>query len=187
MPPFDISGLRNVSYSPSLRVDTVSLEVFKISEMLKETEKLTDDKVNSVVQLLKIKPAKVDSKELPPIDSVVFKMLAELKEQIAEINTNSASNKSVQNFNSKYYNSFKNSNFLAIPAGYTFDDFYHDIISGVNTLAKWSFKFTRDGVDEAKEIGAFTGQKGDFLTFELDGLKANIKNTQENRRQIHSI
>jgi hypothetical protein len=187
VPPFDISGLRNVSYSPSLRVDTVSVEMFKISEMLKETEKLTDDKVNSVVQLLKIRPAKVDSKELPPIDSVVFKMLAELKEQIAEINTNTASNKGLSKFNANFYNSSKNLDYLALPSGYTFDDFYHDISSGTKVLANWTFKFQRDSVIETKDIGVFIGQKGDTLIFELDGIKANIPNTLENRRKIHSI
>lgn len=86
--PFDISGLRHIVYSPDLRVDAVDKKIPEIKEMLTKTENLPDDKVNSVVQLLNIRPAKVDTKELPPLDSVVYEMFHQLQEQISKISKN---------------------------------------------------------------------------------------------------
>lgn len=58
--PFDISGFRYVPYTPDLRVDTVKTEISLIAEMLLETEMASEDDVNSVVKLLKMKPATVE-------------------------------------------------------------------------------------------------------------------------------
>lgn len=187
VPPFDISGLRNVSYSPSLRVDTVAIEVKKISEMLKETEKLSDDKVNSVVQLLQIRPAKIDSKELSQVDSVVFKMFSDLKEQISELNNTKSMTRYFTKPKPSNTTPFNNTNLIVIPTGYTFDDFYHEIKAGASPLATWSFTFPRNGKTETKEIGNFLFIEEDKLIFDIDGMRASIANTQANRKNIISI
>lgn len=83
--PFDIAGFRYVTYSPSLRVDTVKLEMSNIAEMLFETENMPEDDVNSIVKLLKIQPARVDTIELNDSESMIFSMITKLQDKIEKI------------------------------------------------------------------------------------------------------
>lgn len=80
--PFDIAGFRYVTYSPSLRVDTVKIEIESINQMLIETESMPEDDVNSIVKLLKIKPAHVETLQLNENESVIFNMMNKLQNQI---------------------------------------------------------------------------------------------------------
>jgi hypothetical protein len=80
--PFDISGFRYVPYTPSLRVDSVEREISSISEMLLETEAAPDDDVNSIVKLLKIKPAHVEPVELNSSESMLFNLITKLQDKI---------------------------------------------------------------------------------------------------------
>ena len=80
--PFDISGFRYVPYSPSLRVDSVEREISSISEMLIETEAAPEDDVNSIVKLLKIKPAHVEPVELNSSESMLFNLITKLQDKI---------------------------------------------------------------------------------------------------------
>ncbi|NYS31330.1 hypothetical protein [Pantoea sp. WMus005] len=80
--PFDISGFRYVPYTPSLRVDSVEREISSISEMLIETEAAPDDDVNSIVKLLKIKPAHVEPVELNSSESMLFNLITKLQDKI---------------------------------------------------------------------------------------------------------
>ncbi|EPX3668859.1 hypothetical protein [Citrobacter koseri] len=84
--PFDISAFRYVSYSPTLRVDTVDREIPGIISMLKETENQPADDVNSIIKLLQIQPSKVENISLNEEESVLYGMLLNLQKQIAEIN-----------------------------------------------------------------------------------------------------
>lgn len=84
-PPFDIAGFRYVGYSPSLRVDSVKIEIDLIEEMLTETSSAPDDDVNSIVKLLEIKPAHVDTVELDKNDSVIFNMFNQLQNKIENL------------------------------------------------------------------------------------------------------
>jgi len=81
-PPFDLAGFRYVPYSQSLRVDTVSVEIKLIHEMLTETESAPEDDVNSIVKLLKIQPAKIDKVNLNENDSIIFDMINKLNKKI---------------------------------------------------------------------------------------------------------
>lgn len=80
--PFDISGFRYVPYTPSLRVDSVEREISSISEMLIETEAAPEDDVNSIVKLLKIKPAHVEPVELNSSESMLFNLITKLQDKI---------------------------------------------------------------------------------------------------------
>lgn len=84
-PPFDISAFRYVSYSPSLRVDTVDREIPGIVSMLKETENQSSDDVNSIIKLLQIKPSEVKSIDLNAEESIMYTMLSNIQKQISEI------------------------------------------------------------------------------------------------------
>lgn len=56
--PFDVSGFRYTEYDQVLRIDNVQNEIISISKALKDTFESKDD-INSIVQLLKIRPAEV--------------------------------------------------------------------------------------------------------------------------------
>ena len=84
--PFDISAFRYVSYSPTLRVDTVDREIPGIVSMLKETESLPEDDVNSIIKLLQIQPTKVESIDLNKEESVIYGMLLNLQKQVSDLN-----------------------------------------------------------------------------------------------------
>ncbi len=80
--PFDISGFRYVPYTPDLRVDTVKTEISLIAEMLLETEMASEDDVNSVVKLLKMKPATVEKVDLSETETILFNIVNKFQDQI---------------------------------------------------------------------------------------------------------
>lgn len=84
-PPFDIAGFRYVPYTSTLRVDSVRSEIDMISEMLYETENAPEDDVNSIVKLLKIKPANVETVNLNESESIIFNMFNKLQAQIEKL------------------------------------------------------------------------------------------------------
>ncbi|MEQ5093923.1 hypothetical protein ABN241_06675 [Proteus terrae] len=108
--PFDITGFRYVKYSPSLRIDTVERNVNEITEMLKETEIADENEINSIVNLLKIQPAKIDSSKeikLGEGDTFLLEKLNELSRKI-DISNNK------NNYSSKYRNNIYNNSFKSI-------------------------------------------------------------------------
>ncbi|MGY2799850.1 hypothetical protein ACVWV0_004026 [Ewingella americana] len=79
---FDVQGFRYAQYDSSLRIDNVKNEITKFSAALKDTFEATGD-INSIVQLLQIEPAKIDSKtELTPSDTVLFRAISELNDKV---------------------------------------------------------------------------------------------------------
>lgn len=58
---FDIQGFRDFEYDESLRVDKVEAQVKKLAEVLTATYKEDGRDINSLVSLLGLNPAKVDS------------------------------------------------------------------------------------------------------------------------------
>ena len=185
-PPFDISGLRHVPYSPSLRVDTVANEVPKITKMLIETEKLTDDKVNSIVQLLQIKPAEVNTKELPPLDSVVYDMFSQLKEQL-----NTLSPKDNVVTSSKLNSRKKIDNFTktisSVTPGLIFEKIY-DKIDLYFFDCTWEIKNTGSDNEESIILGMFEYEDGDELVFrDKRNTIHRVYNTRSNRMNIFAL
>ncbi|MGV1174572.1 hypothetical protein [Enterobacter roggenkampii] len=187
--PFDISGLRHISYSHSLRVDTVAKEIPEIGKMLIETDKLPDNKVNSVVSLLQIKPAKVDSKELTAIDTVVFDMFNQLKNQIQDLKSQ---NNTVFGSNIKYNTTSKRrfpTKMTIIPSGECFDEFY-DQIEATTLIADWEMIEVpvTAGQEEIRiPLGRFKEEKDDVLVFEGLGRANIVSNSKINRLKIYSI
>ncbi|WP_455268755.1 hypothetical protein [Rahnella aceris] len=88
--PFDISSFRYVSYSSSLRVDTVDKEIPAITMMLKETESAPEDDFNSIVKLLKIRPAKVEPVDLSQEESVIYNILMQMQNQLTRLSSENA-------------------------------------------------------------------------------------------------
>lgn len=86
--PFDISAFRYVPYSPTLRVDTVEREKPAIVNMLKETQSLPEDDVNSIIKLLQIQPAEVKNIDLNSEQSVLYEMLMMLQKQMTDLKKN---------------------------------------------------------------------------------------------------
>ncbi|RUR96431.1 hypothetical protein [Pectobacterium polaris] len=178
--PFDISGLRHIVYSPDLRVDTVDKTVPEIKEMLIKTENLPDDKVNSIVQLLKIKPAKVDAKDLPPLDSAVYSMFHQLQEQISKISKN-------QKETSKSYFTWKgldkSVNEINLPGILIGNNF--DFIMNNYSRELFHLEYSYSG----EEIGHFNTIDDSDITFKNrnTGTISCIPNTYENRIKIIAV
>jgi hypothetical protein len=61
---FDIQGLRYIEYDESLRIDKIEDAVANIGNTLKNTSTLDENEINSLVQLLGVKPAKLPSIEI---------------------------------------------------------------------------------------------------------------------------
>ncbi len=102
--PFDVTGFRYVKYSSNLRIDTVKNNIIDISKMLKETEVADENEINSIVNLLKIQPAKIDSSKeikLGEGDTFLLEKLNELSRKI-DISNNK------KNYSSKYRNNIYN-------------------------------------------------------------------------------
>ncbi|WP_052234698.1 hypothetical protein [Pectobacterium carotovorum] len=84
---FDVQGFRYAQYDSNLRVDNVNNQVIKISEALKETLNAQND-INSVVQLLQIEPANIESKtKLTEGDTYLLNAINEIKSIIEKKNT----------------------------------------------------------------------------------------------------
>jgi len=87
---FDIQGLRAIDYDESLRIDSVQKNIKEISTTLIETYKSNENEINSLIQLLSIKPAKIsDSFELSSESSLILKAINNIQDQINEINNSS--------------------------------------------------------------------------------------------------
>lgn len=186
--PFDISGLRHVSYSHSLRVDTVAKEVPEIADMLIKTEKLPDNKVNSIVQLLQIKPAKVETKELSTIDTVVFDMFSQLKEQINNISSESSNQRLLNKSKHKVYATDLANKTLLVSSGISFNDIYDDS-DPQDFVNEWQLrkKAQNSRMYFLKKLGKFCGAENGQLSFLNDQILSYIDDTVENRKNITAI
>ena len=75
--PFDISGIRAIPYDKNLRIDNVEKCISKISAAK------TED-VNSLIQLLGIKPARItNSIELSQDSSIILKAITDLSNKLS--------------------------------------------------------------------------------------------------------
>lgn len=82
---FDVQGFRYAQYDSSLRIDNVKNEITKFASALKDTYNATGD-INSIVQLLQIEPAQIDSKtELTPSDTVLFRAINDIKKTMEKL------------------------------------------------------------------------------------------------------
>ena len=91
---FDISGLRCVDYSETLRVDDVKKNIEQIAKSLTETFKASDDEVYSLVQLLAVEgPAKLPTNiKLSEDSSVILREIQSLREDMKYLKHNTVIN-----------------------------------------------------------------------------------------------
>ncbi|QHD95994.1 hypothetical protein HND96_11220 [Proteus terrae subsp. cibarius] len=115
--PFDVSGFRYTEYDQILRIDNVQNEIISISKALKDTFESKDD-INSIVQLLKIKPADIgDVTNLNTNETFILNMLAKLDKKIDRIDRIDINN-SVIDFDKELTASNKYNNLLDLLLNY---------------------------------------------------------------------
>lgn len=83
--PFDLLGFRYQPYSPTLRIDTVSAEINRISAALTATENLQANEVNSIVKLLEIDSANIEIVQPNENQAFMLQMFNSLSAQISNI------------------------------------------------------------------------------------------------------
>jgi hypothetical protein len=87
---FDIQGLRTIDYDETLRIDSVQNNTESISKCLQETNDFKGNEINSLVQLLSIKPAKLsDNLELSNESLLILKAIEDVHKRISLIEKNS--------------------------------------------------------------------------------------------------
>lgn len=81
---FDIQGLRYIEYHEDLRIDSVQNRVVEISKGIKETYDASETEINSLIQLLSIKPAQLkDTVELSDDTSVILKAINSINDRLS--------------------------------------------------------------------------------------------------------
>jgi hypothetical protein len=81
---FDIQGLRDIEYDESLRIDRIESTVNLISQTLINTHKSSEGEVNSLIQLLGVRPAPIPAPvEISKETFIVLDALDEISKRIA--------------------------------------------------------------------------------------------------------
>lgn len=81
--PFDISGLRTLAYSETLRIDEVEKGRVDIQKALEETEKADSNDVNSLIALLAINKAEIPKQPKLSVDtSLILNAINDLKSKL---------------------------------------------------------------------------------------------------------
>ncbi|GAB5479775.1 MAG: hypothetical protein Marn2KO_32420 [Marinobacter nauticus] len=83
---FDIQGLRYTEYNQSLRVDSVNSDIDNLCQTIIDTENSDENDINSVIQLLGIKPAEISNqKEVSAETGVILSAINDLSIRISMI------------------------------------------------------------------------------------------------------
>ncbi len=99
---FDIQGLRTLDYDHNLRIDEVNKNIQQISKTLIETFQSNEDEVNSLIQLLSIKPADLPSQiSLSQESSLILEALNDLSVRLRKIEGKGKENNYIRNKNLK--------------------------------------------------------------------------------------
>ena len=182
--PFDLLGFRYVNYTPSLRVDTVKKEMLDIAEMLLKTDEAHISDANSIVSILKMKPAEIDTKNLNAEESLMFELLNRMKRlesSIKDIDFNNNISKGlaweVSDLKSKNMSSFLDTNKIKIlHSNINFNEAVRLFGENLNDVLFYY---------EDEPIGKFMGVGGgSHLKFKNGTRQTNIKNTEEERAKI---
>ena len=174
--PFDISSFRYLTYSPSLRVDSVNTEIPAISLMLKETESSSDDDLNSIVKLLQIRPATVEQIDLNEEDSVIYNLLMKMQNQISRLS--SRDSKFSPYTNSENFNINNNLIVDGTVKGVNFDS-YSKIFP--ENLHKTKFRY-RD-----TDLGVLKAMTDSELLFQNGQDSFSLDNTTSIRQTIITV
>lgn len=88
---FDIQGLRTIDYDENLRIDEVQKNINNIAKTLKETSETSEKDINSLIQLLSIKPAEISkSIEISRESQLIMDSLNDLGNRLSRIEKNSS-------------------------------------------------------------------------------------------------
>ena len=80
---FDIQGLRTIDYDENLRIDDVKNKIDIISKTLEDTYSSNESDINSLIQLLSIKPASFnESVELSQDSSLILEAISNISERL---------------------------------------------------------------------------------------------------------
>jgi hypothetical protein len=83
---FDIQGLRTIDYDDKLRVDEVENSITSIAKSLVETYESDSDDINSLIQLLAIKPAVIPSNvEISKESSLILESLYDISNRLSNL------------------------------------------------------------------------------------------------------
>lgn len=173
--PFDISGFRYVQYSPALRVDQCVQDINKIADMLNETTTASENDVNSIVKLLEIDPATVDTTKLNNEDSLIFKMIMNINDRLDKLSNNKVDK----------YSQFSKPIVKWVRTNTTLSD--NNLTLG-SALKKsdhnpFDFEYTLNG----KEIGKLHDINDEYIYFESNGIIQRISNVGNVLEEIKTI
>ncbi|ELP5042920.1 hypothetical protein ACP3PD_18605 [Enterobacter ludwigii] len=192
--PFDLLGFRYVPYNPSLRVDTVRSEIKDIAAMLLDTHNESKLDANSIVSILKMKPATIDTRTMNQEESMMFEVLTRMKRLEQMVNRSNMDLKKSTNL--KYSNKF----IANYPRP---DDEYYISPEIIESLKKNSRQNTPNfhtlmqiGSDKIFEVlfhlgdqflGFFTGTTPTgFLEFKYNDSVNHVQDTIEIQKEIAS-
>tara|TARA_R110002051_G_scaffold23603_1_gene59379 strand:- start:227 stop:1030 length:804 start_codon:yes stop_codon:yes gene_type:complete len=83
---FDIQGLRTIDYDENLRIDEVQKGINNIAKTLKETYETKEEDVNSLIQLLSLKPAEISSSiEISKESSLIMESLNDISNRLSRL------------------------------------------------------------------------------------------------------
>lgn len=173
--PFDIAGFRYVTYSASLRVDSVETEIELINEMLTETESAPEDDVNSIVKLLKIKPAHVDPVQLNQNESVIFNMFTKLQDKIENL-------ASIQSRGNLDFKTTTIPSYLDIKKSFS----HNEGLSLYDLSLSYPLRVSQENyMFNGKFIGKLVSMDNEIYTFKTtEGRLIKISNTPDIERRI---
>ncbi|MBG0638235.1 hypothetical protein I4P06_09455 [Enterobacter asburiae] len=179
--PFDLLGFRYVNYTPSLRVDTVKKEMMDISEMLLKTDEAHISDANSIVSILKMKPAEIDTRNLNAEESLMFELLNRMKRLEGSINEFGSNNAPAQGGIT-----WRNTSSHKTSLDLNKSNFIHSNINFNEALNLFSEDINNIHFFYENEIiGKFTGvTKGSHLIFQKGTRQTSIKDTEEERAKI---
>lgn len=87
---FDIQGMRTIDYDHNLRIDEVQKSINDIALALRATHEEKGEDVNSLIQLLSIKPASIpNSMELSKESSLILDVLNDISNRLSKIENKS--------------------------------------------------------------------------------------------------
>lgn len=106
---FDIQGLRTIDYDDKLRIDEVELSVSIIAKALTETYESNPEEINSLIQLLAIRPAVVPTSiEISKESSLILESLTDIANRLTKLEKNKfAQEKPVSNPKKYDINNYK--------------------------------------------------------------------------------
>jgi len=82
---FDIQGLRDLEYDETLRIDKINSAVESLTNLLTNNSKLAQGEVNSIIQLLGVKPAQAPSIEVSTDTSLLLEAIGDISKRISRI------------------------------------------------------------------------------------------------------